>query len=235
MGPDKMNAPLNGNGSGDAARFLELARRALGEQGTGDALRAVATLRRELDRLESLHVAAAVHAGWSWSRVARELGVTKQAAHRKHAQRVRDLHALGEPVAGSTSPRLPVADETRRAIQLAREEAGALGCGLLAPQHLLLGVIRADAQPASGVLEEQGVSLETAREAAAGAAVGDPSRPSVSRDARATLDRAVREATARGDTRLRTWHVLLALAIEQALHLSQAGADAGQVRAALEH
>jgi Clp amino terminal domain, pathogenicity island component len=228
-----MTAQTNGNGSGDAGRFMELARRALGEQGTGDALRAVATLRRELDRLESLHVAAAVHAGWSWSRVARELGVTKQAAHRKHAQRVRDLHALGEPVAGGTTPRLPVADETRRAIQLAREEAGALGAGLLGPEHLLLGVLRVEAQPASGVLEEQGVSLEAAREAAASAPAGDPSRPSVSPDARSTLDRAVREATARGDTRLRTSHVLLALASEQTAVLRQAGADPALVRAAL--
>src|SRR5690349_6089999 len=154
MGSPTMSTQTNGNGSGEAPRFLELARRALGEHGTGDALRAVAALRRELDRLESMHVAAAVHAGWSWSRVARELGVTKQAAHRKHAQRVRDLHALGEPVAGGTTPRLPVAEETRRAIQLAREEAGSLGTTLMGPEHLLLGVIRADAQPAAGVLEE---------------------------------------------------------------------------------
>lgn len=229
-----MSTQTNGNGSGDAPRVMELARRALGEHGTGDALRAVAALRRELDRLESMHVAAAVHAGWSWSRVARELGVTKQAAHRKHAQRVRDLHALGEPVAGGTAPRLPVAEGTRRAIQLAREEARALGAGLLGPEHLLLGVIRTDSQPATAVLEAEGVSLEAAREAAASAPAGDPSRPAVSPDARATLDRAVREAIGRGETRLETWHVLLALAHEQEQLLRHVGADPGKVRAALE-
>ena len=229
-----MTAQTNGNGSGDAHRVLELARRALGEHGTGDALRAVAALRRELDRLESMHVAAAVHAGWSWSRVARELGVTKQAAHRKHAQRVRDLHALGEPVAGGTAPRLPVAEETRRAIQLAREEAGGLGTTLLGPEHLLLGVMRVDAQPAATILEEQGVSLEAAREAAASAPPGDPNRPAVSPDARATLDRAVREAAAQGDNRLRPSHILFALAVEQGPFLRRAGADPGKVRAALE-
>jgi hypothetical protein len=213
---------------------MELARRALGEHGTGDALRAVAALRRELDRLESMHVAAAVHAGWSWSRVARELGVTKQAAHRKHAQRVRDLHALGEPVAGGTTPRLPVAEETRRAIQLAREEAGTLGTTLMGPEHLLLGVIRCDAQPAAGVLEQQGVSLESAREAARAAPPGDPARTGVSGDALATIDRAVREAIERGDTRLRTSHVLLALAVDQASLLRRVGADPGKVRTALD-
>jgi Clp amino terminal domain, pathogenicity island component len=234
MGSPDMTVQPNGNGSGDAARFLELARRALGEHGTGDALRAVAALRRELDRLESLHVAAAVHAGWSWSRVARELGVTKQAAHRKHAQRVRDLHALGEPVAGGTTPRLPVADETRRAIQLAREEAGALGAGLLGPEHLLLGVLRVEAQPAVAVLEEQGVSLEAAREAAASATPGDPGQTRVSGDARATMDRAVREAVAHGDSRLRCSHLLLALAHEQGPYLRRVGADPAKVIAALD-
>ena len=229
-----MSTPTNGNGSGDAPRFLDLASRALGEHGTGDALRAVAALRRELDRLESMHVAAAVHAGWSWSRVARELGVTKQAAHRKHAQRVRDLHALGEPVAGGTAPRLPVADETRRAIQLAREEAGGLGAGLLGPAHLLVGVLRTDAQPAAAMLKDEGVTLEAAREAAASAPAGDPSRPAVSPDARATLDRAVREAVARGDARLRTTHVLLAIAMDHGEVLLAAGADPGRIRAALE-
>jgi hypothetical protein len=228
-----MTRETNGNGHGDAARFLELARRALGEEGIGDGLRAVAALRRELDRLEAMHVATAVHAGWSWSRVARELGVTKQAAHRKHAQRVRDLHALGDPVSAGSAVRLPVADETRRAIQLAREEAGALGAGLLGPEHLLLGVLRTNAEPAAGVLSDHGVSLEGAREAAATAPAGDPSRPAVSPEARATLDRAVREATAQGDTRLRNSHVLIALADEHGALLRRLGADPVRLREAL--
>jgi hypothetical protein len=222
----------NGNGA-EAASFLDLARRALGEQGTGDALRAVATMRRDLDRLEAMHVAAAVHAGWSWSRVARELGVTKQAAHRKHAQRVRDLHALGDPVAAGAAPRLPVAEETRRAVQLAREEASSLGAGVLGPEHLLLGLIRTECQPVATVLSEQGVSLEAVREAAAAAPSGDPAHPSVSSEARATLDRAVREATAQGDARLRASHVLLALAQEQTALMLRVGADPDRVRTAL--
>ncbi len=50
-------------------------------------LRAVAALRRLLEQLESLHVRNARALGWSWQEVADELGVSKQAVHRKHARR----------------------------------------------------------------------------------------------------------------------------------------------------
>jgi hypothetical protein len=47
-------------------------------------LRAVASLRRLAEQLESLHVDRARGLGWSWSRIATELGVSKQAVHQKH-------------------------------------------------------------------------------------------------------------------------------------------------------
>jgi hypothetical protein len=50
-------------------------------------LRAVASLRRLLERLEALHVERARAAGWSWQEIAAVLGVSKQAAHKKHAGR----------------------------------------------------------------------------------------------------------------------------------------------------
>ena len=54
-----------------------------GDPATG--LRAVAALRRLLERLEALQVEAAREQGWSWQEVAVELGVSKQAVHKKHA------------------------------------------------------------------------------------------------------------------------------------------------------
>lgn len=48
-------------------------------------LRAVAALRRLLERLERLQVDNARASGWSWSQIAAELGVTKQSVHKKHA------------------------------------------------------------------------------------------------------------------------------------------------------
>lgn len=50
-------------------------------------LRAVAALRRLLDRLESLQVGNARGQGWSWQDIAEELGVSKQAVHKKYARR----------------------------------------------------------------------------------------------------------------------------------------------------
>jgi hypothetical protein len=48
-------------------------------------LRAVAALRRLLERLERLHVENARRAGRSWQEIADELGVSKQAVHKKYA------------------------------------------------------------------------------------------------------------------------------------------------------
>ncbi len=47
-------------------------------------LRAVAALRKLLDQLERAHVRAARAQGWSWADIANELGVSRQAAFKKH-------------------------------------------------------------------------------------------------------------------------------------------------------
>lgn len=49
-------------------------------------LRAVAALRRLLDGLERLQVMNARTQGWSWEAIAADLGVTKQAVHKKYAK-----------------------------------------------------------------------------------------------------------------------------------------------------
>jgi hypothetical protein len=50
-------------------------------------LRSVAALRRLLEQLEALQVDNARRLGWSWQEIAAEMGVSKQAVHRKHAGR----------------------------------------------------------------------------------------------------------------------------------------------------
>jgi hypothetical protein len=50
-------------------------------------LRAVAALRRLVEQLEILQVTNARNLGWSWQEIARELDVSKQAVHKKHAGR----------------------------------------------------------------------------------------------------------------------------------------------------
>ena len=50
-------------------------------------LRAVASLRVLLERLEELQVDAARAQGWSWQQIASLLGVSKQAVHKKYGSR----------------------------------------------------------------------------------------------------------------------------------------------------
>jgi hypothetical protein len=54
----------------------------------GDALAAVAALRRLADQLEEAAVEQAMRAGWGWPKVAEALGVTRQAVHKKHFKRL---------------------------------------------------------------------------------------------------------------------------------------------------
>jgi hypothetical protein len=57
---------------------------AAGSDDPATGLRAVASLRRLAEQLESLQVDRARDLGWSWAQIARELGVSKQAVHQKH-------------------------------------------------------------------------------------------------------------------------------------------------------
>jgi DNA-directed RNA polymerase specialized sigma24 family protein len=60
-----------------------------GPENPREGLEAVVALRRMLEALEAAQVENAVVAGWSWSRIAEVLGVSKQAVHKKHARRIR--------------------------------------------------------------------------------------------------------------------------------------------------
>jgi len=53
-------------------------------------LRAVLALRRLLETLEILQVSNARKQGWSWQEIAEALQVSKQAVHKKHAERDRE-------------------------------------------------------------------------------------------------------------------------------------------------
>ncbi len=58
-----------------------------GSKDPGTGLRAVAALRRLLERLEALQVGNARVQGWSWQQIAEHLGVTKQSVHKKYTRR----------------------------------------------------------------------------------------------------------------------------------------------------
>jgi len=50
-----------------------------------EALAAVVALRHMAEQLERKAVERAITQGWSWSQVAEALGVSKQAAHKRHS------------------------------------------------------------------------------------------------------------------------------------------------------
>ena len=66
-----------------------------------EALAAVVELRQIAERLEFIAVERAIAQGWTWAQVADALGVTRQAAHKRHAKRVADI--LEDRGAGPTT------------------------------------------------------------------------------------------------------------------------------------
>jgi DNA invertase Pin-like site-specific DNA recombinase len=69
---------------------IDALRTLTGDAGAGDpytALKAIAELRRELDRVEAATVRRARNAGMSWQLIALALGVTRQAVHKKYGRR----------------------------------------------------------------------------------------------------------------------------------------------------
>jgi hypothetical protein len=59
-----------------------------------DGLAAAVALRRLADRMEDVEVERALRDGWTWAQVAEALGVTRQAVHKKHARRLKDVRAI---------------------------------------------------------------------------------------------------------------------------------------------
>jgi DNA-directed RNA polymerase specialized sigma24 family protein len=51
----------------------------------GDAMAAALALRELADQIERKAVRQALADGWTWAQIAEALGVSKQAAHKKHA------------------------------------------------------------------------------------------------------------------------------------------------------
>jgi ATP-dependent Clp protease ATP-binding subunit ClpA len=189
-------------------------------------LPAVAALRHELEALERHHVATAVAQGWSWSRVAEALGVSKQAAHKKHARMARALTTTDPREAVPGNERVTVTAEARKAVRCGRDEARSAGAAVVGTEHLLLGVLRADpGSRAARALAAEGVNVEEARAALAPTlteedqAVSDTSSDTaeaaratgVSPLARACLEGSLREAVRRNDRHLGLDHLLLAL------------------------
>jgi hypothetical protein len=159
------------------------------------SLRALTALRRELEAFERVQTWRALDRGSSYAVVARALGISRQAAHRRY----RDLAAATEPPA-ATAP-LRVTPEARAAVQLAGEEAKALGSPRIGSEHLLLGILRAGDAHAAAALRAHGVGLEAARLAiqptlAADGSGRDDDESAITAYARQVFGAALRQAAA---------------------------------------
>jgi hypothetical protein len=214
---------------------IELARSAAGAPDPLDALRAISALRAELVELEAAHVATAVGEGRSWRQIAEALGISKQAAHKRHASFIPEAPA---PAPQAPPRRLLVTGQARRVVDRARAEADAAGHSEVGPEHLLLGLMADDHGTALRALQSAGADLERARRAlpagdAQGAPGGRDARARVSADARRTLEDSLREAVRLGDSHLGVEHLLLALLRDPgapaARLLAELGIEPGQV------
>lgn len=207
----------------DGKRLALLAIEAAGASSPRAALRLLADLRREIDEFERRQVARALAEGASYAAVARDLGLSRQAVHR----RFRDV--------GDEELPLLMAPDARRVLRLARQEAAAMGSAEPGGEHLLLAALRS---PAADLLEAADVTADRARSQVTGAAApGGLFAPESTGDQRALLAPAADAARARGARRIEVEDVLFA-ALEDpeggaARTLRALGVDPSEVRAAL--
>ena len=171
------------------------------------ALAAIRQLRRELERVEEGQVANALASGWSWARIGRALGVSRQAVHRKYAN---------SPPTPLTSSNAFLANSVKVAVLLARTEASARGDALTGTEHLLLGLLQQGEGRAARALRAGGARLRMLRAAADVGAPLDitwvpPSRIGMTGRAAAALDRAALLAHHEGEQRLGDQHLLRAV------------------------
>jgi transposase-like protein len=172
-------------------RLEDLLEHALHAPEPDASLRALKALRGELETFERVQVWRALESGSSFGDVARALGISRQAAHRRYRE-----------LAGATEPpgRVRISPEARAAVQLAGEEAVALGSRSVGSEHLLLGVLRVGDERAAGALKAEGVTIAAARTSVQ-TTVGETGRPpgdAVTAYAREVLGAALRHAAANG-------------------------------------
>jgi ATP-dependent Clp protease ATP-binding subunit ClpA len=208
-------------------RIAHLAAEAADAPTALETLRRVTELRRELDAFERQQVARALAEGATFARVARDLGVSRQAAHR----RFRDLVGAEVP--------LQTTSDARRVLRYAREEAAALGTRTPAGEHIVLATLRAAELPAAAVLRGAGATLERARTQVEAASPRAPlfRRAGGTGDLHALLAPAARAARARGGHQIGVEHLLLGTLSDDgggaARTLRALGADIELVRRSL--
>ncbi len=124
-------------------------------------LRALRKLRTELESLETETAADALRGGLSWRSIGDALGISKQAAHRRHSHSVSELD-LAAATDHHGSP-VVVTPEARLAVRIARREALVMGTQTVGTEHLLLGLLQCRDTTVDAVFRRLGVTASRAK------------------------------------------------------------------------
>jgi ATP-dependent Clp protease ATP-binding subunit ClpA len=178
------------------------------------AVTAAAEAGEAAEALLEHYVGAARAAGLSWTLIGERLGVSKQAARQRYAHRIEVTDLVGDAAeAMVTAPRLAACLDVARAAAV--EDDSVPGT-----QHLLLGLLHAGV--AASVLDQLGVTREGVRDTSAAlfapAAVTGPDgrehRVVGDGEADEAVLQARRLAARRGQSEVRTEHLLFVLAVD---------------------
>jgi hypothetical protein len=182
---------------------------------------AKALLRELRQRDANASLADALHA------VARDYGFASWPKLKAHLQTT--SFQLPPLAASSSAPLFPrFTEAAKRTLFFSRYEALSRGCLEIAPEHVLLGVIRGAGGATRGMFESAGISLDDARTAMAVAnrprvEVVEPAQVPLQSSTRALFTIAGEEADRLGHERIATAHIVLAL-------VRDGGAAAGFLR-----
>ncbi|MYV47268.1 Clp protease N-terminal domain-containing protein [Streptomyces sp. SID2888] len=173
-----------------------------------DAVLAAEHLGDVADHLIGHFVDQARRSGASWTDIGKSMGVTRQAAQKRFVPKESADLDPGQGFSRYT-PR------ARDAVMAAHNASKAAGNAETVPEHLVLGLLTEPEGLAAKAVLAQGVSLETAREAASSAlpprAEDVPELVPYSPAAKKALELTFREALRLGHNYVGTEHMLLAL------------------------
>ena len=194
------------------------------------ALQTLVELRHELEAFTRWHVQKGLHAGRSFGDIARALGISRQAAHRRYRE-----------LAPSQGPRVSATDQARAVLKLARQESLLGGAAALGSEHVLIAVLRCHGAAAEALTRE-GVTLEAVRARARALAAerdGATGMGYASEGLRGVLRDAARNTIAAGERWLDV-NALLQAALEEpeggaTRVLAALGVDVTAVLARLRH
>ena len=176
-----------------------------------DAVIAADALGEVADHLIGHFVDQARRSGASWTDIGRSMGVSKQAAQKRFVSKT-----PGEPAALQAEQGFSrFTKRARNVVVVAQNEARAAGNAEIRPEHLVLGLLSEPEGLAARAIVANGVSLETARQAATRvlpAAVEQlPALVPFDSQAKKALELTFREALRMGHNFIGTEHILLAL------------------------